>query len=211
MKVSVITTLFNYKAYIGDCIRSVVTQNYDDLEMIVVDDGSSDDGSSVVESYANKYPKVRLVRLNKNYGYSTAKNVGIKCAKGDLICMLDADDMLMPDSISLRVNKMAKGHDLVHGWAYNFSKRGRSENEMRSKWIKHKNDPLRWKYIHPQGVILKKYITIINEVKYCGACKPNNPIDKGVYDRFQKFLNKKDAVSEIWYFQDGDWVKFMAE
>ena len=60
-------------------------------------------------------------------------------------------------------------------------------------------------------VILKKYITIINEVKYCGACKPNNPIDKGVYDRFQKFLNKKDAVSEIWYFQDGDWVKFMAE
>jgi glycosyltransferase involved in cell wall biosynthesis len=62
MKVSVITTLFNYKAYIGDCIRSVVTQNYDDLEMIVVDDGSSDDGSSVVESYANKYPKDRLVR-----------------------------------------------------------------------------------------------------------------------------------------------------
>jgi glycosyltransferase involved in cell wall biosynthesis len=158
MKVSVITTLFNYKAYIGDCIRSVVTQNYDDLEMIVVDDGSSDDGCSVVESYANKYPRVRLVRLNKNYGYSTAKNVGIKCANGDLICMLDADDMLMPDSIGLRVKKMMKGHDLVHGWAYNFSKRGRSENEMRNKWIKHKNDQLRWKYIHPQGVILKKSI-----------------------------------------------------
>jgi DNA-directed RNA polymerase subunit RPC12/RpoP len=60
-------------------------------------------------------------------------------------------------------------------------------------------------------VILKKYITIINEVKYCGACKPNNPINKGVYDRFQKFLNKKGGVNEIWYFEDGDWVKFTIE
>ena len=60
-------------------------------------------------------------------------------------------------------------------------------------------------------VILQEYITIVNEVKYCGACKPNNPIDKSIYDRFQKFLDKKGAVSEIWYFEDGDWVKFMIE
>ena len=60
-------------------------------------------------------------------------------------------------------------------------------------------------------VILQEYITIVNEVKYCGACKPTAPIDKRVYDRFQKFLDKKGAVSEIWYFQDGDWVKFMIE
>lgn len=60
-------------------------------------------------------------------------------------------------------------------------------------------------------VVLKKYITIVNEVKYCGACKPNNPIDKRVYERFQKFLDKKSSVSEIWYFDNGDWVKFMAE
>ena len=60
-------------------------------------------------------------------------------------------------------------------------------------------------------VVLKKYITIVNEAKYCGACKPNNPIDKRVYERFQKFLDKKSSVSEIWYFDNGDWVKFMAE
>jgi len=60
-------------------------------------------------------------------------------------------------------------------------------------------------------VVLKKYITIINEVKYCGACKPNNPIDKSIYERFQKFLDKKGSVSEIWYFEDGDWIKFTTE
>jgi hypothetical protein len=60
-------------------------------------------------------------------------------------------------------------------------------------------------------VILAKYITIVNNVKYCGACKPSSvKIDKGVYDRFQKFLDRKNAVSEIWYFDNGDWIKFMA-
>jgi hypothetical protein len=60
-------------------------------------------------------------------------------------------------------------------------------------------------------VILQKYITIVNEIKYCGACKPNSKIDKGVYDRFQKFLYRKNSASEIWYFEDGDWIKFTIE
>ena len=60
-------------------------------------------------------------------------------------------------------------------------------------------------------VVLEKYITIVNSVKYCGACKPNNQINKCLYDRFQKFLDKKGSVSEIWYFEDGDWIKFTTE
>jgi len=58
-------------------------------------------------------------------------------------------------------------------------------------------------------VIIKKYITIVNEVKYCGACKPTTTtIDKGIYDRFMTFLDKKEGSCEIWYFIDNDWVKF---
>jgi hypothetical protein len=57
-------------------------------------------------------------------------------------------------------------------------------------------------------VVLEKYITIVNGVKYCGACKPSVTIDKSVYDRFQKFLDRKNSESEIWYFEDGDWIKF---
>jgi formylmethanofuran dehydrogenase subunit E len=60
-------------------------------------------------------------------------------------------------------------------------------------------------------VVLEKYITIVNEVKYCGACKPSITIDKSIYDRFQKFLDRNSSVSEIWYFEDGDWLKFMIE
>jgi hypothetical protein len=57
-------------------------------------------------------------------------------------------------------------------------------------------------------VVLEKYITIVNGVKYCGACKPSITIDKSIYDRFQKFLNRKNSESEIWYFENNDWVKF---
>jgi len=57
-------------------------------------------------------------------------------------------------------------------------------------------------------VVLEKYITIVNEVKFCSACKPIMTIDKSIYDRFQKFLDKKGSGSEIWYFEDGEWVKF---
>ena len=60
-------------------------------------------------------------------------------------------------------------------------------------------------------VIIKKYITIVNEDKYCGACKPTtSTIDKGVYDRFMTFLDKKGGSSEIWYFDNGHWIRFMA-
>jgi hypothetical protein len=57
-------------------------------------------------------------------------------------------------------------------------------------------------------VVLEKYKTIVNGVKSCGACKPSVTIDKSVYDRFQKFLDRKNSESEIWYFEDGDWIKF---
>jgi hypothetical protein len=63
-------------------------------------------------------------------------------------------------------------------------------------------------------VVQKKYITIVNEVKYCGACKPTtstSTIDKGVYDRFMIFLDKKGGSNEIWYFEDNDWIKFTVD
>ena len=63
-------------------------------------------------------------------------------------------------------------------------------------------------------VVQKKYITIVNEVKYCGACKPStstSTIDKGVYDRFMTFLDKKGGSNEIWYFEDNDWIKFTVD
>lgn len=157
-KVSVIITLYNYQKYIAECINSVLSQSYKNLEIIVVDDFSKDNGCEIVSDIINSNSNVKLIKLNANYGYSVGKNVGITCSSGDFICMLDADDMLLPDSIAKRVEKMNQGYDLVHGWAYNFTGKRRWENELRRKWIDGDGDPLRWKYIHPQGVMLRKSV-----------------------------------------------------
>ena len=182
-KVSVITTLYNYKKYIAECISSVLHQDYKNLEMIIVDDMSTDNGCEIVKTFINKYANIRLIRLNNNYGYSTAKNVGIAAASGEVICMLDADDMLLPGSISSRMAKMNEGFDFVHGWAYNFDKRGRRENEMRKKWINNPEDRLRWKYIHPQGVLLKKSVHEI----------------VGLYDEELKCKSDREMWARIFY------------
>lgn len=157
-KISVITTLFNYQKYIKSCIESVMKQNYHDFEMIIVDDASQDGGADIVRGLLNNYKNLRLIKLNRNYGYSTAKNVGIKESCGDLIVMLDADDMLLPGSLEMRKNVIDNGHDLVHGYAFNLHGHKRSESELKGKWRSCSKDPLKWKYIHPQCVMLKKQI-----------------------------------------------------
>ena len=157
-RISVITTLFNYGNYIEDCIHSVMNQSGVDFEMLVVDDGSTDDGPSIVSRLTKKFKNLILIKLNRNYGYSTAKNVGIKESSGDTLVMLDADDMLLPGSLQIRKKYIDNGYDLVHGYALNFTGNKRSESEMRKKWIKGKNEKLRWKFIHPQCVMLDKHI-----------------------------------------------------
>jgi len=102
--VSFVIPLYNYKKYIGYCIQSILNQDYDNLEIIVVDDFSTD--SSVEKAKKFKDPRIQIVELPKNQGYSVAKNTGIIKSNGELICILDADDMLMPMSISSRVRAM---------------------------------------------------------------------------------------------------------
>jgi len=153
IKVSVITTLYNYKNYIKDCIKSFLKQDFIDSEMIIVDDGSTDNPYDVIEPLENG--RIKYIRSIKNYGYSHAKNVGIKHCSSDVLVMLDADDMLTENGISIRYKKLIEGYDFVHGPCLNL-KKGRPlvRNKMWEEWKKNKT----YKYVHAQGVMLKKDI-----------------------------------------------------
>lgn len=153
MKVSVITTLYNYKDYISDCIESFLKQDFPDAEMIIVDDASIDNSYKIVKRYIND--GIQYIRLDNNQGYSHAKNVGIKASNAEILVMLDADDMLTKHGVSIRYKKLMKGYDFVHGPCFNFKKnkplvRGKIWND----WVKYKI----YKYVHAQGVMLKKDI-----------------------------------------------------
>ncbi len=96
--VSIVIPTYNYCRYIGKALQSCLDQTYKNLEVIVVDDGSTDDTRRVLEGF----PHV-VYLFQENQGVSPARNRGVAYARGRFIAFLDADDYLLPNSIVYRV------------------------------------------------------------------------------------------------------------
>ena len=99
--VTVIIPVYNYANYIGATLDSVFAQTYCPIEVIVVDDGSTDNSADIVRGY----PEVQYF-YQSNQGVSVARNVAIAAAKGEFIAFLDADDLWKPDKLSLQIAYM---------------------------------------------------------------------------------------------------------
>lgn len=107
--ISIITPMYNAEKYIRETIDSVLAQAYPHWEMIIVDDGSTDNSYNIVNDYIQKDSRINLYerdRLPK--GASTSRNIGIKKSKGDYIIFLDADDILFPTCLENRLETMKK-------------------------------------------------------------------------------------------------------
>lgn len=105
LRVSVIIPVFNNESYIAECLKSVIDQTYESVEIIVVDDCSADSSAHVVEEFAKNHTTINLVRQEKNRGVSAARNRGIEEAKGEYLLFLDADDAIVPTYIETLVEK----------------------------------------------------------------------------------------------------------
>jgi len=114
--VSVVIPCFNAEAYIADTLDSVFAQNNAELEIIVVDDGSTDDSISILNRYRER---IRLL-TQPNMGVSAARNRGTEIASGYYIQYVDSDDLLAPDTIEKRIALMQEsGADVVYtNWRY---------------------------------------------------------------------------------------------
>ena len=91
--VSIIVPVYNAAAYVAECLQSLIAQTYSALEIIVVDDGSTDDSYAICQSLCNTSDRVRLYH-QANAGVSAARNTGIDKSTGDYIMFVDADDAL---------------------------------------------------------------------------------------------------------------------
>ena len=95
--ISVVIPLFNKEASIKQSLMSVLSQSYQDFEVVIVDDGSTDNSVAKVEEIQDS--RIRLI-LQENGGPGKARNTGVKNAKGEWVLFLDADDELLPDALN---------------------------------------------------------------------------------------------------------------
>lgn len=91
-EISIIMPILNTEDYINEAIDSVLNQTLHDIELICIDNNSSDNSRNIIQEYIKKDSRVKCIELNKNYGSGEARNIGLRMAKGDFIAFLDSDD-----------------------------------------------------------------------------------------------------------------------
>ncbi|QQO62348.1 glycosyltransferase [Providencia manganoxydans] len=97
--VSIIIPIYNVEKYLSLCIESIIEQTYSNLEIILINDGSPDNSSNIINNYASKDKRIKSIHIN-NKGVSAARNLGLDIATGEYIVFVDADDYLSIDFVS---------------------------------------------------------------------------------------------------------------
>ncbi len=111
-RISVIIPVYNVACYIEDCLQSVLEQDYNNMEIIVVDDCGTDDSMDIVENFVRVHAcHIKILHHTKNRGLSAARNTGVKHSTGEYLFFLDSDDVLCPDAIRCFIRYMKEyGH-----------------------------------------------------------------------------------------------------
>ncbi len=107
--ISVIIPVYNAEKYLDDCLKGVLAQTYQTLEVLLVDDGSTDGSGAICDSFARKDPRVRVLR-KENGGASSARNAGLREATGEYLYFLDSDDTVEP-TILEKLYRDARAND----------------------------------------------------------------------------------------------------
>lgn len=107
IKVTVVMPIYNVEPWLRRAIDSVIEQTYENLDILLIDDGSTDESGRICDQYAQNDPRVRVVH-KENGGLSNVRNVGITQALGDFLCFVDGDDYIDPDTIELQVRNIEK-------------------------------------------------------------------------------------------------------
>jgi glycosyltransferase involved in cell wall biosynthesis len=131
--ISVIIPAYNAESFITETLNSVLTQSYRDLEVIVIDDGSTDRTAKIVEKIARGDTRVRLV-FQQNAGVAAARNAGIKVARGEWFAFLDADDIWHPHKLEKQLRRFQQLDETI-GLVYCWSVLIRETSELTGGYI----------------------------------------------------------------------------
>lgn len=105
--ISVIIPVYNVEKYIERCVKSVLDQTYKDFEILLINDGSTDNSKKICEKLADEYKQIKLIN-QENQGVSVARNIGIIKAKGDFLTFIDSDDFINKNYLKILWNNLLK-------------------------------------------------------------------------------------------------------
>lgn len=111
--ISIIVPVYNVENYLQATLDSILNSTYQDFEIILVDDGSTDGSGAICDEFAQRDPRVHVIH-KANGGVSSARNTALSVAKGESVCFIDSDDLIHPQMLEILVNALNKG-------PYNFS------------------------------------------------------------------------------------------
>jgi len=161
-RISVLIPLYNRAAYIEETVNSVLSQDYPDIELIVVDDGSTDGGDRLLEAFAQR-GELTLLRHpgNQNKGQAAALNLALQHASGEFIAVLDSDDLFMPGKLRAQVDFLRAHPDvgLVYGNGKGINAQGKEIYEISYDEREEKSDPndilLDCYFLLPQNALVR--------------------------------------------------------
>jgi glycosyltransferase involved in cell wall biosynthesis len=123
--VSIVVPNYNCEDFVDKAIDSVIEQTYDNWEMIIVDDCSTDNSVEIIKQRMERDSRIQLIKQTNNQGAGMARNVGIMHSRGTFIAFLDADDIWYDQKLEFQISSMLEnGHDATCSWYRNIDDRG---------------------------------------------------------------------------------------
>ena len=184
IKVSVLTPIYNHKIeYVRECLESLRAQTMQDIEFILIDNGSTIESKDLISEYEQADSRFRVIHLKENQGYGRAMNIGLKCAKGEYIGILESDDFAQKNTFEyLYKLALKKNVDVVksdYSLYYGKTQKSRPRKNFNKKFCNHiispsaypelfLSDPAIWSAIYSKQFLLNNNISFLEnkEARY---------------------------------------------
>lgn len=183
-KFTIIVPVYNTEKYLSECLDSLINQTYEDIEIICINDGSTDGSLGILNEYAQKDSRIKIIN-QANQGVSVARNTGIENAKGDYILFVDSDDWLELNTCEKFNDVLFSDIDMLF---YNYKIRKADGSTIIEKQI--------------NQCIVNKKIKFYDYIEECFTCLNLRGILGKVYKREFLKQNNIQFLSDLWFGED---------
>lgn len=200
-KITIIIPIYNVEKYVSQCLNSIITQTFNDIEILCVDDKGTDNSMHIVNNYAKIDSRIKIITLERNMGLSMARNRALDEASGEYVFLCDSDDYLLPDCIENLYKAITKNNtDIAVARTKAFAD---DNSEATLKLTDEKNSWIEKRVCDCYQVKLENFAY---DVTYLNCTAWNKLFSlKFLNDNHLRFLNK-NCIHE----DDGFWIKVLS-